>query len=152
MNEAFGNPPTSTEQVLHPQKYVSGEGPVAVSLPDVADALGEDWEEVYSDVMGEFFLRTYLETRTAEPAAALAAAGWGGDRYALLRGPGDEYALVSLIEWDTGQDAREFLNAMTSTGSVSDEDFLDLNGTRMLWVVSPSGDVVEEIRSLWPEF
>ena len=128
VNDAFGNPPASTEQVLHPQKYVSGEAPATVSLPDVADALGEDWEEVYSDVMGEFLLRTYLETRATEAAAALAAAGWGGDKYALLRGPGDEHALVSLLEWDTGRDAREFLNAMTSTGSVSDEGLPGLEG------------------------
>ena len=151
VNEAFGNPPASTEQVIHPEKYVSGEAPVAVSLPDVADALGEDWEAVYSDVMGEFFLRTYLETRTTELSAAEAAAGWGGDRFTLLKGPDEEYALVSLLEWDTARDAREFLKAVQSSGSLSEEDFLGLNGARMLWVLSPSEEVTQQIRSLWPE-
>lgn len=152
VNEAFGNPPASTEQVIHPEKYVSGEAPVAVSLPDVADALGEDWEAIYSDVMGEFFLRTYLETRTTALTAAEAAAGWGGDMFTILRGPGEEYALVSLLEWDTRRDAREFLKAVESSGGVSEEDFLGLNGSRMLWVLSPSEEVTQQIRSLWPEF
>ena len=154
VNDAFDNPPVSTEQVLHPGKYASGETPVAVSLPDVADALGEGWEDIYSDVMGEFFLRTYLETRTAEQTAAEAASGWGGDRFALLRGPGpdDEYALVSLMEWDTAQDAIEFLDAMTLSGSVSDEDFLGSRGTRVLWVLSDSEQTTERVRALWTGF
>ena len=152
VDDAYSNPPASTEQVLHPPKYLSGEAPVEVSLPDIAVALGEDWEVVYSDVMGEFFIRTYLETRTTASAAADAAAGWGGDRFALLQGPGDEYALVSNLEWDTAQDAGEFLDTMSSSNSVSDEDYLGLEGTRTLWILSPSQEITGQIMSLWPEF
>ena len=152
VNEAYSDPPTSTEQVLHPEKYIERDGPVPVSLPDVAAALGEGWENVYSDVMGEFLLKTYLETRTTTITAADAAAGWGGDRFALLRGPEGENALVALLVWDTGQDAKEFLDAMAASDSVPSDGFLGLKDNRMLWVLSPSEQLTDRVRALWPEF
>ena len=146
INNAYGNPPVSTEQVMHPEKYLEGEVPVTISLPDVAAALGQGWEMVYEDVMGEFFLRTYLETRTGADLAARAAAGWGGDRFNLMAGPQGEQVLVVLLAWDSERDAREFSN------SVSDEGFLGINGDRVLWVFSPSPAITDEIVSLFPEF
>ncbi|MFN8639504.1 MAG: hypothetical protein U0360_08605 [Dehalococcoidia bacterium] len=41
--------------------------------------------------------------------AAAAAAGWGGDRYQVLRGPRGEAALLARIAWDTPNDADKFL-------------------------------------------
>ncbi len=152
VNAAYDDPPDSTEQILHPEKYVAGEAPIQVTIPDVAAALGEGWENAYSNVLGEFFLKTYLETRTRNRTAADAAAGWGGDGFTLLRGPDDEYTLVSLLVWDTRQDAREFFDAMTASDSVSSEDFLGLEDNRMLWVISPDREVTEQIRALWSEF
>ena len=152
VNAAYNNPPASTEQVLHPEKYIDGEAPIPVTLPDVATALGDGWERAYSDVMGEFFLKTYLETRAGGRTAAEAAAGWGGDGYALLRGPSDEYALVSLLVWDSGKDAREFLDAMAASDSVPDEGFLGVRGNRTLWALSPSREITGKILSQWPEF
>ena len=152
VNEAYNDPPTSTEQVLHPEKYIERDAPVPVSLLDVAAALGEGWENVYSDVMGEFLLKTYLETRTTTITAADAAAGWGGDRFALLRGPGCENALVALLVWDTGKDAKEFLDAMAASDSVPSDGFLGLKDNRMLWVLSPSEQLTDRVRALWPEF
>ena len=152
VDAAYGDPPASTEQILHPEKYLDREEPVQVSLPDVAAALGQGWEEVHADVMGEFFLRTYLEAHGNALKAPNAAAGWGGDAYTLLKGPDDEYALVTLIEWDTGKDAQKFFETMTASDSVAGEDFLGLEEDRMLWILSPSGHITEQIRALWPEF
>ena len=104
------------------------ESPVPVDLPDAAAALGEGWERVDSDVMGEFFLRTYLETRIGQGTAAAIAQGWGGDRYALLRGPDDQHVLISHCVWDTDAEAVEFYDAMVDTKSVAASRFLGLNG------------------------
>ena len=56
VNELYQHPPQSTEQVLHPEKYLEGEGPRTVSLPDLASALGDGWRQRDSGVLGE--LRT----------------------------------------------------------------------------------------------
>ena len=105
---AFYNLPLSTEQILHPEKYLSGEAPVEVEVPDLLDELGEGWSEVMEDTMGEFFLVSYMGTDFSTPRAAAAAEGWGGDRFKLFKGPQNEDLLVSYISWDSEEDAREF--------------------------------------------
>jgi hypothetical protein len=152
INNAYGSPPVSTEQVLHVEKYLEGEMPVKVALPDIALALGQEWDMVYEDVMGEFFLRTYLETRISPNLAARAAAGWGGDRFNLMAGPQGEQALIALLEWDSERDAREFFDALDSSNSAPGEGFLGIDGDRVLWVFSPSLATTDEIVSLFPEF
>ena len=110
VNQAYAEIPRSTEQILHPDKYDSGDEPVAVDLPDLVEVLGEDWSLVKRDTLGEFFLLTYLETDFSTEKASVAAEGWGGDRYALLDGPGEEDLLVSLTVWDTEDDGQEFFD------------------------------------------
>ena len=93
-------PPASTEQVMHPQKYLRVEQPVAVRPP----AVGPGWEVVRRGRMGEWMTGRLVADRAA-------AAGWGGDAYALLR-RGDRRALAARWVWDTPADAREFEAAL----------------------------------------
>ena len=110
VDRAFEELPESTEQILHLDKYKSSETPVAVELPDIAAALGEGWIELSRDTLGEFRLMIYLETGVSDELAAVAAEGWGGDTFSLLKGPQDQNALVSLISWDSEADAQEFFD------------------------------------------
>ncbi|MBM3948246.1 MAG: hypothetical protein FJ312_03210 [SAR202 cluster bacterium] len=112
VDAAFANPPESTEQILHPEKYAVREGPEDVVLPDIAAALGEGWTETGEDTLGEFLIMAYLETYLPEQAAAQAAGGWSGDTYAVLAGPGGQTAFVTVSVWDTFQDADEFGQAL----------------------------------------
>ncbi|MBI2856065.1 MAG: hypothetical protein HYX93_04385 [Chloroflexi bacterium] len=152
VDAAYRSPPVSTEQVLHPAKYLQGEAPTSVALPDLATVLGAGWIEVYTDVMGEFSLRTYLETRTSREAAQRASTGWGGDRFALLEGPGGEQALAVLSVWDSERDAQELFDALDDSDSVPSEGFLGLAGDRVLWVLSPSSALTESVRAQFPGF
>ena len=111
VDEAFARPPSSTEQVLHPEKYESGEAPLEIMLPDLLPALGEGWELLFEDTMGEMMLRAYLGTRFLIGDPAEAAAGWGGDRVAVYVGPDDETVVLLSALWDTEGDAREFHDA-----------------------------------------
>ena len=110
INQAFEEIPQSTEQILHPDKYVSRDEPDTVELPELVEVLGEGWTEVDRDTMGEFFLLSYLETDFAAERAAAAADGWGGDTYRLFRGPQDESLLVLAVTWDSENDAQEFFD------------------------------------------
>jgi hypothetical protein len=116
VNAAFGDPPASTEQILHPAKYLHREAPIAVKLSaKLASTLGAGWSVAAEDTLGEEILRIWLEQVIPVPAAAAAAAGWGGDRLALLRGPNGAVAIALRTQWDTPVDADEFLAAAVQT-------------------------------------
>jgi hypothetical protein len=116
VDAAFADPPDSTEQILHPSKYLHREAPIAVKLPSkLAATLGAGWSVAAQDTLGEEILRIWLEQVLSKPDAAAAAAGWGGDRLALLRGPGGAVAIALRTEWDTPADADEFLAAAVQT-------------------------------------
>ena len=110
VDEVFRNPPDSTEQILHPDKYRAHEKPVAVSLPDLSGSLGQGWRQINQNTLGEMALRLMLEEYTDANRASRAAAGWGGDRWSLLEKDGRQ-ALVLSTTWDTPTDAREFFDA-----------------------------------------
>jgi hypothetical protein len=50
----YANPPSSTEQILHPEKYLASDLPRTVKLPDFAPVLGEGWKLVGQGEQGEF--------------------------------------------------------------------------------------------------
>ena len=113
VNAAFADPPDSTEQVLHPDKYLVREVPTKVTLPKgLASALGSGWSEAAQDTLGELILRIWLhEGGTGLTLSRSASAGWGGDRVVLLRGPNGELAAGLVTKWDTVEDAAEFFDA-----------------------------------------
>ena len=50
----FANPPSAPEQILPPQKYLDGDLPREVKLPDLLPVLGEGWTRLGGDTQGEF--------------------------------------------------------------------------------------------------
>ncbi len=109
VDAAFGNPPDSTEQVLHPEKYAGHEPPIAVALPsDVAARLGTGWSVGTEDTLGELQLRVWLGEAVTVAAATTAAAGWGGDRVALYEGPDGAWAIALRTAWDSEADLEQF--------------------------------------------
>jgi len=116
VNEAFARPPDSTEQILHPDKYFTNEKPIPVELPKtLASGLGSGWKVGLDDSFGEFQMQVWLKQNTTVPAATAidAAAGWGGDRVAVVNGPNGAWAVVLKTVWDTAADAAQFESVAT---------------------------------------
>ena len=113
VSRAFAELPQSTEQILHPDKYFAREAPVKVEQRDVSRELGANWRRIAYDVNGEWNLYLILDEFLKAPAESRqAAAGWGGDRYALYENQKTrETLLAQSTVWDTEQDAREFYEA-----------------------------------------
>lgn len=113
VNAAFAQPPSSTEQVLHPEKYAAHEAPIVVNPPKgLAAVLGPSWIATAQDTLGELLLRTWLSNAGLPLADATAAAtGWGGDRIQLLTGPNGQAVIAIVTAWDTVADAAEFAAA-----------------------------------------
>jgi hypothetical protein len=110
VDDAYDAPPSSTEQILHADKYLAGEAPSELDMPDaLGDEMGDGWRISLEDTLGEFQLSIWLREATERVAAANdAAAGWGGDRFALLDGPTDAWALALMTEWDDAAEAAQF--------------------------------------------
>lgn len=108
VNAAFKAPPVSTEQILHPEKYLAGEAPVSIALP----APPEGAKVLFTTALGELGARiVHLSRGAKKEEAEPAAAGWAGDTVALVSFPAGE-AVVWVSAWDTEADAAEFLEAM----------------------------------------
>ncbi|MDB4955595.1 MAG: hypothetical protein JWO36_3164 [Myxococcales bacterium] len=108
VNALFKDPPESTEQVLHPAtKLYPREMPHKVTLPKLGT-------ELTTNVMGE--LQWWVYFNLWKPKLAdTASAGWGGDRFAVIkRKDGKLTGLLATI-WDTPQDAKEMYDAYLAT-------------------------------------
>jgi hypothetical protein len=106
---AWQKPPRSTEQILHPDKYLAGEEPRKVegaAPPRGGRVLAEG-------VLGEMLTRTLLGEGVES-----AAAGWGGDLYRTFDLQG-KTLLVWRSVWDTPADQKRFLETLMSRYTAS---------------------------------
>jgi hypothetical protein len=81
VDAAWRDRPISTEQILHPDKYLRRE-PV-VPVPAIPPPSGFA-TVTFRDVMGEQGLRLVFEEWAPAGTAATGATGWGGDRIAVF--------------------------------------------------------------------
>jgi tetratricopeptide (TPR) repeat protein len=110
LDQALRNPPQTTEQVMHPDKYLAGEVGSPPEVGNLLGVLGAGWEETSRDVLGELFIRVYLERELGSEEALMAGEGWEGDRAVLLLNEAqDQHAFVLRISWDSEPNADEFL-------------------------------------------
>ena len=177
VNKAFARLPASTEQILHPDKYLAGEAPQQAASPDLSATLGDEWRKLDSDTLGEwgtFLLLGYgadLEAQLALGTAESAAAGWGGDNFQVYVREADEAPLMSALWlWDTNGDASAFSRAMqqhldgrfrggevaTPSGECwsanAQYTCLFTSGRQTLWILAPDDFTLQAIRKLYPGF
>lgn len=173
VDQAFANPPRSTEQVLHPLKYFGGDEPTAVRLPDLAGALGGGWRALADDTLGELYLRIYLERYLPIDQADSAALGWDGDRYQVLGDDQGRLALAMQTVWDSPEEAQEFFDAYSgfvaaraggSLTALRDDPaqrrwqladrqyYLARSGNQVVALHAPDGPALDALLRALPEF
>ncbi|MBL9043307.1 MAG: hypothetical protein JNM83_16970 [Myxococcales bacterium] len=106
IDAVFRDPPVSTEQVLHPDKYLSGERPWKVTTASLTSL--PQYKELRRDVLGELMYKVWFSRAQSDRDAEQAAAGWGGDLLVGFAQEGETLPLlVALSGWDTEKDAVE---------------------------------------------
>lgn len=94
--------PASTEQVLHPERYGSGDAPVAISIASMSGAT------IHEDVLGELEVKLLAATLSdADRPSYQPAIGWAGDRFRVVESDAGP-ALVWFIALDNARDADRF--------------------------------------------
>jgi hypothetical protein len=118
VDRAYVDPPRSTEQVLHPERYLADERdvPINVFIPDLSGTLGTGWTLELRDTMGEFVLGLYVGQTLPEEASLAAADGWAGDTFVIWERAGSEERRVCIWRtmWDSTADAAEFERALVA--------------------------------------
>ncbi|MFN3198615.1 MAG: hypothetical protein ACE366_09420 [Bradymonadia bacterium] len=104
----YADPPSSTEQVLHPERYHGTRDlPSDVTLEgDLLPGFTRGWDHV----AGEFHWRAWLQSGLDQGKAEEGAAGWDGDRTVLLM-KGADSVLASAQIWDAPEEAASFVKA-----------------------------------------
>ncbi|MEN8223432.1 MAG: hypothetical protein ABFR36_09260, partial [Acidobacteriota bacterium] len=92
VNKILTDPPVSSEQILHPEKYIKKELP-ADSAPAYTP---EGYNLYHSGTIGEYMLNILLMEKNIYKDAA---SGWGGDTFNLFY-KGQSYVLVWKSVWD----------------------------------------------------
>ncbi|MBI4482356.1 MAG: hypothetical protein HY652_05640 [Acidobacteria bacterium] len=115
VNKVYGDLPRSSEQVIHPEKYLGvRDDPETVNLPDLSAGPLAGWRKVYQNVLGEFVLAQWFQQFGDPEEASAAAAGWDGDQIQAYEGTEGKLALVLLSAWDSDRDAQEFCDGYAS--------------------------------------
>ena len=133
----FREPPVSTEQILHPEKYRGPErdDPVRLAFRENPPLDAARWRGLRENGVGEFGVEVLLRPAVGRARSEAAAAGWDGDVYRVWVAideaegdagdgapggePGDangsrpkDDLLVWMSTWDRATDAAEFATAL----------------------------------------
>lgn len=109
VDNAYRRPPTSTEQILHPDTYVAAQGWIAPPLPDLAAATG--CGKVDTGTLGELDMGELLARQLNKTDARSAAAGWNGDAYSVVR-CGTALGIADRWQTDSPGDATRLADAL----------------------------------------
>lgn len=103
----YKDPPVSTEQIIHPEKYPE-EKPVDIDIDEIVP----DWELIDSNTMGEFNIRLLLSIYLGEYEGVPPSSGWGGDKWQVWEDPNTKkLKVIWYTIWDTPMDTDKFFNA-----------------------------------------
>jgi hypothetical protein len=120
LNSVYQYLPSTTEQILHPEKYIGGEQAILIDDIPLNSVLDDEWQEILNESIGEWLTYQILSSGIDENAristeeAQLAAAGWGGDRTQIYYNDTTDQLIVSAYwTWDSPIDADEFYKAIS---------------------------------------
>lgn len=168
LNDAYENPPTTTEQVYHTFRYFDRE---AARTVDLASRSVAGFEEVAAGTFGERGLRALLSSGVSGARQLEASTGWGGDGHRLWW-DGENTVMFLMFEGDAGRDATSLAETLgrwaieelpvgggltDNTGlafeGVNSYAFVAQAGTNVLFVVGSDPVAAKRLRdSFWPEY
>jgi len=105
LDAAFRTPPTTSAEVLHPERFLSGRGRARVPAVAAGGRIVDD------GVLGELVLRLILAQSRPVAQAVRAAEGWAGDRY-VAWAAGSRTCVRATVVVDSDVDVAELAGAL----------------------------------------
>jgi hypothetical protein len=156
VDRAYRDPPRTSEQLLHPERYLSPrDQPQPVTVGDLSARLGGGWRPAADTTFGEFDARLLLG---GVSGAVSAAEGWDGGRLRTFQ-RGGATAMVIRTVWDSRAEAAEFCQAMTAWATrqfgpasgarrwsgAGQQTTLRCSGDRAAWLSAPDRPTLERL-------
>lgn len=112
VNALFSDPPLSTAQILHPEKYyLTRENPLQIIPWRLIRQFGE--RKIMEETLGELTVRHLLAQNLPKEDAEKIASGWAGDTLMAFREP-RELIIGWVTAWASPTGAQEFAAAFRS--------------------------------------
>jgi len=114
---AFARPPRNSHEVLQPETYIQNEKLAPVRIPDMKEALGNEYDVYDSGGIGELDVRALLKQYGERKIADDLASSWQGgafvafrrkDKAAEVAASTGDLALLYVSRWKTPQAAERF--------------------------------------------
>ena len=143
MRDLLIDRPLTSEQVIHYEKFESGEPPTPIDLSPLDAGLPAGWTLYYANTLGEFDIQLLFKTHKAtERYADEFAAGWSGCRWRAYRDSDDNLVIVGLSAWDSKRDAAQFVDGysrvLAEIYEPGEYEFIE-KGRNVAFVVGASG-------------
>jgi hypothetical protein len=102
----FADPPTSTQQILHPEKYYTQrENPLRIVPWGLVRQMKEP--AVVDQTLGEYLIRQLVATNSSANEAAKLTSGWTGDQLSAYR-DGENLITCWISTWENKTRAQSF--------------------------------------------
>jgi len=105
--EVFNRPPVSTQQILHPEKYLDGVKPTKPDMPRVK--LPGGYKGLIAGSLGEADHSALIEQFASKEAAAELSPHWRGSQFEVRENKkAGRAVLLYAVEWDSEDAARRY--------------------------------------------
>jgi hypothetical protein len=118
LDAAFKAPPVSSEQLLHPQRFLAGDDPKPVAAPPAGGRI------IDKGVFGELGFVLLLAPELGATTAMRAGEGWGGDRYVAWRDGSRTCVRIATV-MDSDADRSELVSALRRWAGRHDDVTMD---------------------------
>lgn len=133
IDQAHRDPPVSSEQILHPERYwEQREDPTPLTLGAAPLLERAGWQPILEDTLGELTIRVMLHDALGAPAANAAADGWNGDRLRAYQ-RGDAIVSLWLSTWSDPAAAEELASGLRHLWPSAN---VDVRGAHVLVVLA----------------
>jgi len=108
--EVFRQPPVSTQQILHPEKYFDGTAPLPPELPDAK--IAHSFKSLVGGSLGELDHELLLEQYGGKPEADEIGPHWRGAVFELREDKkAARVVLLYAVQWDSPAIAQRYFEA-----------------------------------------
>ncbi len=158
IDRIYSGPPLSTEQVLHPEKYIDDpDPPTRIDLDGLAPFFSPGWQEIENNTLGELMVRVLFERFLTREKGEAGAKGWDGDRFIAFQ-RGDKVSFIWATVWDSAADAEEFVRTYREIASTKrdksgpdgSDAYIEQRGLQAIIVEGLERDYIRtHIESIW---